>query len=363
MGSEGGQSQRTRGPEGARRGHWVNYFVWLRAIAAISIVFMHAIVSTMNDAVPEVTSPTAKAVGQAFMIPLTRWAVPVFFMVTGALLLDPRKEVGPDRIKRYVGRMVVILLTFGYVFSVSQRVIEDGLSGFAALGNGLVSLAFGSSWDHMWYVYALIGIYLLIPALRAFVRAASRETYRFTLIVLYVLCFVVPTLNELTILDFTTLHVPSAIYPVCYVLLGYYAHRYLRLDGRSAVVGAVVGVASGVAATAIGVWGELAETSVDIAFFPQSALILPYALLVFLAFKRFLDPVPVDRHPAIREVDHLGLGLYVIHPIFVHAFVALVPVSVMPLPAYVLCCFAVALALGLAGTWALKKIPWYGKFL
>jgi surface polysaccharide O-acyltransferase-like enzyme len=338
---------------------WVDYFGWLRAVAAVSIVFMHAIVSTLKDATPAVDDLVARAVGQAVMIPLTRWAVPVFFMITGALLLDPEKDVGPDRIRRYVWRMVVVLLTFGLAFNVSELMVQDGVGLPEALGQGLGLLVSGYSWDHMWYVYALIGVYLFVPALRAFVRAASRETYLLTLGAIYALCFVVPTLNSLLSLDLATLHVPEGVYPVGYVLLGYYAHKNLRLDWR-------IGLAGGAccaAATAIGAWAELAETSAEYAFFPQGALVAPFALAVFLAFRRLLDHVPVSEHPAARTLDRLGFGLYVIHPVFVHAFVALVPTTFAPLWLYVLCCFLVSLALGLAATWAVERVPWLGRYL
>lgn len=357
--SRDGSRGRTSAASGRGGRPWVDYFAWLRAVAAVAIVFMHAVVSTLKDAAPAVDDLVARAVGQAFMIPLTRWAVPVFFMITGALLLDPEKDVGFDRIRRYVWRMVVVLLTFGLAFNVSGLMLQDGAGLPEALGEGLRSLLFGSSWDHMWYVYALIGVYLFVPALRAFVRAASRETYLLTLGAIYVLCFVVPTLNALLGLDLATLHVPEGAYPVGYVLLGYFAHRHLRLDWRIGLSG----TACCAAATAIGAWAELAGTSADYAFFPQGALVAPFALAVFLAFKRLLGDAPVSEHPVVRGLDHLGFGLYVIHPVFVHAFVALVPTTFAPLWLYVLGCFLSSLALGLAATWLVERVPWLGRFL
>ncbi|MGI6755889.1 MAG: acyltransferase [Atopobiaceae bacterium] len=343
------------------RPHWVGYFSYLRAWGAIAIVFLHAIVSTLGDTSPDVVGFTPYVVGQAVMIPLTRWAVPVFFMVTGALLLDPAKRIGKSKLKHYIARIVVVLMSFGLLFGVTSAVIQDGLSGIDALVEGLIKVVYGETWDHLWYLYALIGIYLLVPALRIFVAHTSRQTYVHTLIVLYVMCFCVPNVNELFSLGLANLHIPAASYPVFYVLLGYFAHSSQRLTPRMMAVG----ILAGVVASVWGAWGELLDADVSIVFFPQSMFIAPYALMIFLAAREL-----VERHvrssqqlaPWILTVDKLGFGLYVVHPIFVHAFVDTVPLSWMPLWLYAFMCFVFSLTLGLVLTAVLRKIPWLGRY-
>ena len=66
-----------------------NYFDLLRVISSFAVVVIHVTSAAMNTT--EVSSQTYMA--NALLNSIMRWAVPVFFMISGALFLDPKREV------------------------------------------------------------------------------------------------------------------------------------------------------------------------------------------------------------------------------------------------------------------------------
>lgn len=333
----------------------VCYIEWMRALAAVAVVALHTLQASIWN-IPLATLGLGHALACTWLqIALTRWAVPVFLMITGTLLLDPTRELGFAKIGRYVRRMLGVLATFGLAYCLVEAVVDAGALTPAVVGTAVLALLSGNSWDHMWYVYALVGIYLLTPAIRAFTDRATPRELAVSLVVLFALTLVVPTINEALDLSLTTLvWLPPAVF---YYLLGHWASAYARLDART--------VAAGLACLAIMLagsgWSVVARG--DYAFwlwFPElgSCFMAPWSLLVFLAGRRLLNR-PLPR--AVRGLARASFAVYLVHPIFLNALykglgwetlVAALPTGVMELAV-----FACALAGSLCLSWLLRRTP------
>lgn len=180
----------------------------LRVLACFLVVLMHSPIPSENANGPFLTALsyfTAPCIG-------------LFFMVSGSLLL-PVKTDSFAFLKRRLTKVVVPLLVWTAVyvalklyFSESEiNLIQSVLSvPFSAQGNGV-----------LWFMYTLIGLYLLAPILSAWLEKASDRELRFVLLLWGVtLCY--PLLNSwLTITTGTT----GVLYYFCgyagYFLLGY----------------------------------------------------------------------------------------------------------------------------------------------
>ena len=315
----------------------INWFEWARALGALAIVCLHAVVSTTN--VPEIASANQALLYAENLaaIPLARWAVPVFFMVTGALLLDPAREMTLERVGRYLWRISFVLLTVGFVFCLMESASNDPtlLSAVPAAGAdlaahvaGLVGTSFlnllsGDSWDHLWYLYALLGLYLMTPFLSAFVRRASRREELVACVTLYLVLCVAPTVNA--VFDTKILSFLTVGSPVVYFLCGHYAWAYLELDRRIVLAAACSLAALAaiyVADPTLG--GPLA--------LPEYGFVLPLSLAVFLALRRWLD-VPLDDHPAAALLARDSFGIYLFHPLFAHVALRVPALAQLPLAA------------------------------
>lgn len=327
----------------------ITYFDWLRGAATYMVVVLHMCNMMLSThSVAELGIPLVLAWSELQLI-FTRWAVPAFLMITGALLLDPRREIDFRKIARYAGRMLCSLLIFCPIYTcMSARAIT-----LQAIVQGWANALTQGSWDHLWYVYALIGLYLLTPLLALYVRGATREQERIVLIMLGVTTLVTPTVNYVLHTDFVTF--VWVTYPLFYYLLGSYAHRYLRLDMRMRVLG--LG-ALFICALAI-VWftcvgGQYPRWLIR----PQSPLLALWALYVFVAVRSSVDGRDVPK--ALAFASNHSLVIYLLHPIaivFLYRRLWWFPYETLPPLIFELAVLAFVYGVTLPLAAALKRVP------
>ena len=339
-----------KGSSAATRGWRVACFEWARALGCVAIVALH-VYTTLWESVGRASfGPVRAFVEGSLSIVLGRWAVPVFLMVTGALLLDPDKDVRWERLARYVGRMLFVLATFGLAFCLIESVYEHRAVSLAVLGEALLHLVSAQSWGHLWYVYALLGLYVLTPALRRLTALRNRRTVEWVLAALYVV--VLGGMTVLHVAQHTLFPRVNLLPAFFYYLLGWYTWAYLRLDARTVGLG-VASVAALLVCQALD-HGEMA--------LPQYCMVAPYGALVFLLLRRYAVR-PVDEVPVAALLADRSFGVYVIHPVFLHVLVRVLDPLAFPPGVYELLAFTVTLGGSLLLVDLVRRIPVVARYV
>lgn len=104
-----------------------------------------------------------------------RMAVPLFFMLTGYLLLSRREPLGVFFWKR-MRKLVVPLVMWSLFYIAWERFWKhENLEFVFSLDPiGIVrGILAGPAYYHLWFMYAIVGLYLFIPLLRPLVQNAS----------------------------------------------------------------------------------------------------------------------------------------------------------------------------------------------
>jgi surface polysaccharide O-acyltransferase-like enzyme len=105
----------------------------------------------------------------------TVWAVPGFVLISGALLLDPRRTYTTRGfLDRRASRILVPLVFWSAVY-LAVRLYRGQTDAVQAA----VDLLFGQPSAHLWYLYMAAGLYLVTPPLRTFVAAARPAELRY----------------------------------------------------------------------------------------------------------------------------------------------------------------------------------------
>ncbi|MEN6483403.1 MAG: acyltransferase family protein [Syntrophobacteraceae bacterium] len=102
----------------------------------------------------------------------TRWAVPVFVMISGSLLIDPNKD---DSIRSFfVKRMprLLIPLVFWSFFYLVYSHLKEGIN----LSMAVLSIVHGTPYFHLWYLYMAVGLYAVLIPIRTLCINADMET-------------------------------------------------------------------------------------------------------------------------------------------------------------------------------------------
>ena len=166
----------------------------IRTVAIVGVILLHAAndltIQQMNTL--EIFRWTTVDIYQS----LGRLGVPLFVMLTGALLLQPSKQNESLRVffnKRWarIGLPFAFWVTiyFAWDFTVEHQAFTAN-----AVINGLLK----GPYYQFWYLYMLVGLYLLTPILRILVTQGSTAIMRYLVILWVVGASIIPFVSFIT---------------------------------------------------------------------------------------------------------------------------------------------------------------------
>lgn len=93
---------------------------------------------------------------------LTRWCVPVFVMLSGMFMLDPKNGMPLSKLFFRNGlRILLCLMFWGGVYAVVSYMTAGGRFTWHGLWNAILSALRGNTHYHLWFLYIILGLYLV----------------------------------------------------------------------------------------------------------------------------------------------------------------------------------------------------------
>jgi surface polysaccharide O-acyltransferase-like enzyme len=162
----------------------------IRSTAVILVILLHASIEATPNI--DIMSPQGVQLWWASDIysSLARSAVPLFVILTGALLLQPTKTNEPLKVffkKRFNRIGLPIIFWGGAFFAWRYFVNSEALSS-----NSIIQGIFAGPYYHFWYLYILIGLYLFTPLLRVIVNYANWNLIKYLLVIWFVGTAIIP---------------------------------------------------------------------------------------------------------------------------------------------------------------------------
>lgn len=281
----------------------VSQFSYIRTAACIAIVLLHCINSARVYHADAISAGEAAAAFTALSDLM--WAVPCFLMVTGALLLDPERSLGPKKLfGKYIRRMVGALVVFTLIFTLIKHEPGPGSSIAREFFDGLL---FNHCMAYLWYLYLMIGLYLLMPLFRRIAAAAGEErTGKLTLAAGAAVSLAALVLRCTDCSQAADL-VSWLIYPV-YLFIGYTLRRR-NMDIRLA---AVLLIACSIALPLI--TNKTAGSYEDPSWvFGYS---MPLVVLQSAAAYSLMLRIKKEATELVNSIDSCSFGIYLIHMVF-----------------------------------------------
>ena len=184
----------------------------MRVIACLMIICMHAPMPAPN-AIPLLLNATGY-----FMAP----GLCLFFVLSGALLL-PTTLSARAFLRKRLAKILWPTLSFTAIYLALKYFSGEQVDWLAAIA----SIPF-SPQGHgvLWFMYTLIGLYLLTPIISPWLAKASRRELEFYLL-LWAITLCYPLLQLIINID-TTVTGPLYYFTgyAGYFLLGHYLHKY-----------------------------------------------------------------------------------------------------------------------------------------
>ena len=370
-----------------------NRIVWvdlLRLIAMLMVITAHC--TDMYNATPQ-EDPMAGFWGM-FIGSMMRPSVPLFAMMTGLLLLPVNSspsEFYRKRIPRVLIPMVlwsvlyylvpwftgllgldksIISVMFPYVYEPSQEL------GATLKNIAQIPFTFNFYTTHMWYIYMLIGLYLLMPFFSAWVKMNDKALTK-AYLVLWGISLLLPYLMQV---------ISPFIFGTChwnaygtfhyfagftgYLLLGHLMAKGNLLTTRKVVALGIIMYLAGYAVTYLGfstigakyTYAEAPELTQLFWLFctPNVALM---ALGVFMIVQRIKISSP-KLQAILANTTKCSFGAYLMHYILIGPVIILLSPLQLPTVLCVIC--SVTLVFG--SCWALtaliyKIAPRWAKYI
>ena len=165
----------------------------IRTFAIVLVIVLHA--STETVTVFNQMSPEGVTLWWTTNIydSLARPAVPLFIMLSGMLLLQPAKlnESLGIFFKKRLNRIALPFVFWGIAYFAWRAFVN----GETLTTNSIVQGVLTGPYNHFWFLYLIVGLYLLTPVLRVLVAYIKRRTFSFLMILWFVGTAIVPLLG------------------------------------------------------------------------------------------------------------------------------------------------------------------------
>lgn len=201
-------------PVSSEKGRMGNMDV-LRCLAALAVICIHVVegpVHSYNGVLNADLLQRLKTIHY-----LMNWSVPVFFVMTGYFCGKHVRypySLALKKVKKYI----CVLFTVGFFFALLECVYATKHLGMREVGDAILNVLNGKLWDHMWFVYDIIGIYLLLPLLFLFFKHSQEQ--RILVFLLFLLKVFLPWVGKKAHIDMVdVLPLGSYLFYVCFGLL------------------------------------------------------------------------------------------------------------------------------------------------
>jgi len=336
----------------------------LRILACFSVVMLHSCAQFWYDL--PVQDPNWLAANSYNSV--SRFGVPIFVMLSGALFLSPQKEISLKKL--YLHNILRLALLY-VIWHILYGLFDCRAYDWSQLTPGDVLLEIYAGRYHLWYLPMLIGFYMLLPMLRSWISHASQKNLQYFLLLFFLFQVGKDTslaLRQSDGLNFLwSIALPEmACGYMGYFVLGYYLVTYdiSQKLKRWVYAGGLLGVFANIL---LGNFLSLRANAPRIAIY-DSFGIFTFLMTVslFLFFTGRMSRIHYSPRAAalIREISLATLGVYLMHiglieyllPLGFHSM--MFPPALW-IPVFALCCFGmctVAAAL-------LRRIPLIGRYL
>ncbi|NCB62413.1 MAG: hypothetical protein EOM52_02185 [Clostridia bacterium] len=306
---------------------------------------------------------------------LTRWCVPVFVMLSGMFLLDPKKSLSwSDFFFRYLLRMAVALFVWGYFYVIFDHVLFGGTLSLDTLRVLLGDFLHGQLKVHLWYIPMTIGLYLMTPILRAFVRGAKQSDFHWFFLMVLLFAVLLPAVLALRPSDLVSfwlnqLQLHLVMGYVGFYVAGYYLKNY-TINRLSEWIIYVLGIA-GAVFTVVGTYvlSKAAGHFSGALFGYLAPGVVAMSVAVFVFFRYVLGiSEERSRRQRVGKAAEVSFGVYLVHLVFLNGYQALAShfdmltpsaPAILAVPLLVLAVFLPSYLVA----WLLHKIPVVGRYL
>ncbi|MGI0116208.1 acyltransferase [Zooshikella sp. RANM57] len=281
----------------------VFYIDVLRCLAALAVVAIH-VLGPLRELYNII--PLHQWLAAVEINALTRWAVPIFIMISGALLLQEQR---PFHLHHYLTRRVVKVVIPFLAWSVIYALIGGYSEQNGSLANVITIIQNANNkptWYHLWFFYDFIPLYFVIPFLIPLVHKAGHERIKLLLVGWLLL----------TLINWLNIETPLRINIVLYsgyLIFGWYLAEHTPTLKRWLVWGGLLAIIANLLGSWY--WSVLKDGYSSFFMGYKTLNTVLIAGMIFILCKQYSERLPSTLKAVIAHAARYSLGIYLLHPI------------------------------------------------
>lgn len=272
----------------------IGYLDYLRVWAMLMIIILHSPMPNMQASGLILSSVSF----------ITATGLVLFFMISGALLLSKTYQMKPFLLRRF--SKIAWPTLFWSLFYLFDKWVRGTIST-DYLFRSVLSIPFSPQGNGiLWFLYTLMGLYLITPILSSWLNTASKRDVEWILM-LWTISLLIPILgNIINVGDINNTHILFYLSGfIGYYILGYYLHHHVKSFKVSILALLIIPLV-------LAAMLKLSEANVD--FYKYLwYLSIPMAMMAafwFLLVKKyFSSSVP----SIIALISKYSFGIYLVH--------------------------------------------------
>ncbi len=249
--------------------------------------------------------------------------VPIFIMISGALLLDKNYNYTKEKLIRHISKLILFFIFWSIIYSIVQNIIiplqnNKNINYFKFFGEIIKGPI------HLWFIQMLIGLYLIVPLLRLWVKEENKKYIEYFIILSMIFSFIIPQIISIgSNYNFFYRYIQNAIdnmnlkyiYTyVTYFVLGWYLNNYDIKDKNLLYGLGIIGLFSSFTITSI--LSITLNKSID--SFGYSTINAFFAsIMIFLLVKNKCRKKEKSSNKIVSNIVKNTLGIYAIHQLVI----------------------------------------------
>lgn len=333
---------------------------YLLDIARIFAIFAVTMIHCCSNFIEEYEQTSAEFIFGNLFDSAVRFAVPFFLMISGALFLDEHKEFTlKNMLSKYVKKIVILTLVWAIIYSLVYNVIIP-LSSGSVLNIENVVKGILSGYYHMWYLYMIIGLYIITPFIKLLVCQKNRKIVFAYIIITLLIQFFKPIFDMLGKSRINLFFVNNWIDTfymdffsgyVAYFLAGWYI-IHVGLTKKEKGIIYVLGALS-----LIAIFLSVQITKdYNNGYSNLNIFVFMYSVSGFLALNNAKITLKEKSKKYAVALSKLTFGSYIVHILVLTAFETLFPYKNMP-ALYILVSTITVVSVSFLISYVLSKIP------
>lgn len=273
----------------------------LRVLATLSVIIIHVSAPLVVD-FGKISSFNWNVAN--FYDSISRYAVPLFFMISGSLLLGREFEI-KDFLKNRLGKIIPPFLFWSLFYSLTNRYVFK--SDTFNITKVIKDVFYGSEY-HLWFVFTLIGVYLISPIFQKWIKFSEKKDIQYFLILWLITLFItIPGI----VIYFPKINLTYFSGFLGYFILGFYLKKYVRIQNWISYVLIFVGILITIFGTYY--FSNLNNTFYDYFYEYLCLNALMVSVGVFQLFIK-IENVNETIKPILTKLNECSFGIYLIHP-------------------------------------------------